>query len=94
MLTRFELLTSMVSFGALVGFLMLHFSVLAHFGRQRSRNWLRHYLVPAIGLCIIGYVLWNAEANAKIIGLIWLTIGVVIYVSLKVMGRPATVPIS
>lgn len=94
MLSRFELLTSMVSFGALVGFLMLHFSVLAHFGKQRSRNWWRHYLVPVIGLIIIGYVLWNAEANAKIIGTIWLTFGVVLYVSLKAMGRTAAVPIS
>src|SRR5580658_4453657 len=63
---KLELLTSMVSFGALVGFLLLHVSVMAWFlWRKGSRDWLRHLVLPSIGLAVIAYVLINAEANAK-----------------------------
>jgi amino acid transporter len=54
---QLELLTSMVSFGALLGFLLLHISVIAHFvWHERSRNWFRHLLAPGIGLIVIAYV--------------------------------------
>jgi amino acid transporter len=85
---KLELLTSMVSFGALVGFLMLHASVVAQFlWREKSRDWLRHLVVPAIGFAIIAYVLWNAEENAKIAGVTWLAAGCAYYVGLATMGR-------
>src|SRR5436305_8580345 len=88
MLERLELLTSMVSFGALIGFLLLHISVLVHFRREASRNWFRHIAVPLIGLGIIIYVLWNAEANAKIAGGLWLTAGALYYAMVKMIrGR-------
>jgi amino acid transporter len=73
---RLELLTSMISFGALCGFILVHASVIAHFFvRQRSRRWLYHLAVPAIGLLILGYVLWNAERPAKLAGTMWLALG-------------------
>jgi len=88
MLERLELLTSMVSFGALIGFLLLHISVLVHFRREGSPNWFRHIAVPLIGLAIIIYVLWNAEANAKLAGGLWLTAGALYYIMLKMIrGR-------
>jgi amino acid transporter len=73
---RVELLTSMVNFGALTGFLLLHVSVIVHFGRrQRSRSWLRHLLAPAIGFAIVAYVLINMAPQAKIAGGAWLLLG-------------------
>jgi amino acid transporter len=87
-----ELLASMVSFGALLGFLALHASVISHFGwRTKSRNWLRHWIAPAIGFVIIAYVLWNAEPNAKIAGGMWLFAGVLVRLSLRAT-RPANSP--
>ena len=95
MVEQLELLTSMVSFGALLGFLLLHVSVIAHFiVRQKSRNWLRHAVVPAIGFVIVGYVLWNAEANAKIAGACWLAAGAVLFVTLRLMGRSTALPVA
>jgi amino acid transporter len=71
-----QLIASMVSFGALLGFLMLHASVVVHFVHVRkSHNWLRHLVVPVTGFLIICYVLWNAPANAKIAGGLWLLAG-------------------
>jgi amino acid transporter len=88
-----QLLASLVSFGALFGFMMLHASVIAHFiVRQRSRNYLRHLVVPGVGLAITGYVLWNAPENAKIVGGLWLVAGLVILIALRATGRPTVVP--
>ncbi|HEX9159275.1 MAG TPA: APC family permease [Rhizomicrobium sp.] len=88
MLDQLELLTSVVSFGALVGFVLLHVSVVAHFvWRQKSRDWLKHLAVPAIGFAITVYVLLNVQTNARIVGVGWLLAGLVLYVSLRSLRR-------
>ncbi len=71
------LISSLVNFGALTSFLLLHVSVVAYFGvRRRSSNLLLHWIGPVIGFVIIAFVLWNADAAAKIGGVVWLVIGV------------------
>lgn len=93
LIDRLELLTSMVSFGALTGFLLLHVSVIAHFiWHERSRDLLRHLVSPVIGFLIIGFVLWNAEVNAKIAGGAWLLAGLVLFVTLRLLRRPTRLP--
>jgi amino acid transporter len=90
---KLELLSSMVSFGALLGFLLLQVSVIVHFTvREKSRNWLLHLVVPAIGFAIIAYVLINAETNAKIAGVLWMLAGAVMFATLKRLRRPTTLP--
>jgi amino acid transporter len=91
---QFELLTSMVSFGALVGFLAIHISVVAHFvWRNGSRDWLRHLVSPTIGFLIVSYVLLNAELNAKIAGAVWLAVGAVLFAIARLRGRSAALPV-
>jgi amino acid transporter len=90
LVNQLELLTSMVNFGALTGFLALHLSVMVWFlWRRKSRRWLPHLISPLIGLVIIAYVLINAQTNAKIAGLVWLAVGVVMLAAIKLRrGRP------
>ena len=89
LVNQLELLTSMVNFGALTGFLALHLSVVIHFiVRRRSRKWIRHLLVPAVGFVIVAYVLINAQTNAKIAGLCWMAVGLATILALKARGRP------
>jgi amino acid transporter len=91
---HFELLASLVSFGALTGFLMLHLSVVVHFmWRQNSNRWLRHLLAPVIGFTIIAFVLLNMSAQAKAAGTAWLLIGIVALAALKWRNRRAMLPI-
>ena len=56
--------------------------------RQKSPNLVLHWVGPILGFLIIGYVLWNAEPAAKIGGLVWLVIGilVLVYYSRKGIG--------
>lgn len=76
---RLALLLSIVSFGAMTGFLFVHASVVRHFlWRKRSRDWIRHLLAPAIGFLIIGFVMLNMSVNAKRVGLSWIALGALI----------------
>ena len=77
---QIALISSLVNFGALFGFCLLHISVAWYYlVRQKSKNYLLHLVVPTLGLAIIGYVLVNADPLAKIGGLVWLAIGAVVF---------------
>ena len=82
------LLSSLINFGAMTAFLVLHVSVFWHYVvRQGSRDWLRHIVVPALGFAILAAVVWNAKVAAQLLGFTWLGIGVVILVVLYAIGR-------
>jgi amino acid transporter len=89
------LLSSLVNFGALFSFLLLHVSVAAwYLIKQRQRTYGLHLIVPLLGFVIIGYVLVNADANAKIGGIVWLAVGVVVLVVLRLKGRTTELKVS
>jgi amino acid transporter len=73
--SQLELLTSMVCFGALIGFLFVNLSVIAHFRRDPGRSWLNHIVSPLLGMLITALVLWNAGVTAQLAGLAWLAAG-------------------
>jgi amino acid transporter len=82
------LLSTLVNFGALSAFLLLHVSVVVHFiVRKKSRDYWRHLVVPVVGFGILLYVVINAQVAAQRLGFVWLGIGVVLLVGLKVAGR-------
>jgi len=84
------LLSSLVNFGALFSFLMLHVSVVVYFLiRRRSGSFGVHLLSPVIGFGIIAFVLVNADVHAKVGGLTWLAIGVIVLGGLRLAGRSA-----
>jgi amino acid transporter len=86
-----SLLTTLVNFGALTAFLLLHVSVIVHYlVRRRSRDYLRHLVFPLCGIVILGYVVIKAKVAAQAVGLTWLGIGLVVMVVLLVTGRTPT----
>ena len=85
------LVVSMVNFGALTGFLMLHLSVIVHLlWRRKSKDWLRHLVLPVVGMWIIAYVLPNMAVQAKVAGIVWLAIGLVASIWIRLSTRQAT----
>ena len=69
-------LATIVNFGALCGFLMLHASVLVEFAwRRRSRRWLVHWATPALGIAVVLMVLSGMSAIALTVGMCWLAAG-------------------
>lgn len=71
-----DVLATLVNFGALTGFCLLHLSVINHYLiRQGSKRWLAHLAFPLIGLGIIGYVLFSMSMFAKMLGAAWIILG-------------------
>ena len=69
-------LSRIVNFGALSSFVLLHLAVIHHFLiRGGSRDWIRHLLMPLSGLLVIGYVLYEMDLAAKIMGVCWIALG-------------------
>ncbi|HEX3650223.1 MAG TPA: amino acid permease, partial [Pseudonocardiaceae bacterium] len=84
-------LSTLVNVGALVSFLLLHVSVAVYFlVKRRERTYGMHLVVPLIGFVIIGYVLYNADTNAKMVGGAWLAVGVIVIVVRLLTGRSVT----
>jgi amino acid transporter len=82
------LLSTLVNFGALSAFLLLHVSVVVHYlVRRKSRNWWLHLAVPVIGFAILVYVVVNAQVAAQTLGFVWLAIGLVLMGVLVATGR-------
>jgi amino acid transporter len=92
-MARVDDLSRIVNFGALSGFVLLHLAVIVHFTvRGRSRNWVRHLVMPLGGLLVIGYVLYEMDRRAKLMGAAWIAIGIVYFLVLRFLGRRAEVP--
>jgi amino acid transporter len=86
------LLSTLVNFGALSAFLVLHVSVVAHYAvRQRSRDYWRHVVVPVIGFAVLAFVMVNAQVAAQTLGFAWLLAGAVVLGILLATGRRAAI---
>lgn len=87
-------LTTLVNFGALTSFLLLHISVINHYViRQKSRSLFKHLIMPLIGFAVIAYVLYGMDIHAIKLGSIWIGIGIVylIILSLVLKQRPTSI---
>jgi amino acid transporter len=75
-----DLVTSMVTFGSLAAYCLLHVAVMKYFaGRPARRRWFAHWISPLLGLAILLYTLWKTPVPARIVGTIWLAVGLLIY---------------
>jgi amino acid transporter len=88
MKNRLDDLASIVNFGALSGFLLLHVSVLARFARTlRSRAWLAHWVAPIGGIVVVLSVFSGMSVLAVRVGVVWLVVGLVYGGVLKARHR-------
>ena len=82
------LLSSLVNFGALTAFLVLHVAVFWHYVvRNGSRNLVNHLVLPLIGFAVLAYVVINANVAAQRLGFVWLGVGVLVLFALYSTGR-------
>src|SRR3546814_2762090 len=74
-----DTLTSLVNFGALSGFMLLHITVINHhWRRQRSGQVIRHLICPLVGFGIVAAIMYNMGVDAQKLGLIWIAADLVI----------------
>ncbi|MGE0362829.1 MAG: APC family permease [Vicinamibacterales bacterium] len=83
------LLVSIVDVGALAAFALLHASVVGYFvGRQGSRRWIGHLVVPLAGITVTAWVLVAASPLAQTTALVWTGLGAVVLAARR-PGRAA-----
>jgi amino acid transporter len=74
-----EQVISLINFGALTGFLVVHGAAMREgLRRHPSRTaatWLRHVIVPGLGAACVATLLWNLSVAALGIGTAWLLVG-------------------
>jgi amino acid transporter len=88
MKNRLDDLASIVNFGALSGFLLLHVSVLRRFAlQQRSRHFVAHWIVPIGGIVVVLAVFSGMSAPAMKVGVGWLTAGLAYGLVLRAKHR-------
>lgn len=86
-----DTLTSLVNFGALSGFIILHVTVINfYWRRQKSRNILSHLISPVLGFIITAAIMYNMGLQAQKLGFIWIVIGVVYLCVLNRKGSNLT----
>ncbi|HEX3012087.1 MAG TPA: APC family permease [Syntrophomonadaceae bacterium] len=90
--SKIAALTSLVNFGALTSFLILNVSVIVYYlGRKKSKDYVRHLLMPILGFVVIFYVWISLDIASKTLGAWWLGIGVVYFLFLTyVLKRKPT----
>ncbi|HTW37623.1 MAG TPA: APC family permease [Steroidobacteraceae bacterium] len=75
-----DFITSVVTFGCLTAYCLLHVAVLRHFRSPGMRSRLfAHVISPLVGLAILVYALWRSALPAKEVGVAWIVTGVVVY---------------
>ncbi|MGF6109044.1 APC family permease [Pseudomonas frederiksbergensis] len=86
-----DTLTSLVNFGALSGFMLLHLTVINYYWRrQQSGQVIRHLLCPVIGFIIVAAIMYNMGVDAQKLGLIWIALGLVYLFFLNKLGTSTT----
>jgi len=74
--------TSFINFGAFTAFTMVNVSVIAYYVKRRREgtflNPLLYLVLPIIGAIVTAYLLTKLDINAIVLGLSWLTVGVVV----------------
>jgi amino acid transporter len=78
MRNQMDELVSIVNFGALSGFMLLHVSVIVLFWfKARSGRWIVHLVVPVSGIIVVLAVLSGMSSLAMMLGVAWLVVGLV-----------------
>lgn len=94
------LATSLVTFGALSSYVLLHVSVIERcWRREHSGAWLRHLVIPLVAIVSLVAALSQTAAVTKAVGLGWLALGLAGYAVVRARGRggatvgPAMAPV-
>lgn len=78
-LMRFQLAVELLNFGAFAGFILVNLSVIRHYyirlGKRRGADLFLNLVFPAVGALFCGYIWISLSVKARIVGFIWLGIG-------------------
>ncbi|MBP2650852.1 MAG: hypothetical protein H6Q74_1677 [Firmicutes bacterium] len=73
-----EIVTDIVTFGGLIGFICVNFAVFYYFALKKGKyNLFSNIIFPFLGVLSCGYILCNLSDIGKIVGFSWMGLGIV-----------------
>jgi len=73
-----SLVTELLNFGGLVGFMCVNLSVIVYyFIKKKERRILFNLIIPALGFVVCFYLWINLSTFALTVGFAWLSLGVI-----------------
>ncbi len=75
-LVSYSLGAQLLNFGALIAFMGVNASSFAHYYLNNKKKSFGNFIVPVLGFSICLYLWFSLGVTAKIVGIVWLTLGV------------------
>ncbi|MBK9391032.1 MAG: APC family permease [Bacteroidetes bacterium] len=75
-LVSYSLGAQLLNFGALIAFMGVNASSFAHYYLNNKKKSFGNFIVPVLGFLICLYLWFSLGTLAKIVGIVWLTLGV------------------
>src|SRR5258708_28388874 len=73
----YELGANLLNFGALIGFMGVNAAAFLRYFVRSGQKRLTHAVWPLLGFMICAWLWWNLDFHAKMLGGIWLAVGIV-----------------
>jgi len=74
--TTYENGAEMLNFGAFIAFMGVNAAAFVHYYLRSDKKTIGNFLMPVLGFVVCAAIWWNLGPRAKIVGTIWLTLGV------------------
>jgi putrescine importer len=74
--TGFELASSLLNFGALIAFMGVNASAFVRFFWRAPERTILNFAMPGLGFLVCLLLWWNLSAQAKLLGLVWMALGI------------------
>jgi putrescine importer len=74
--TGFELASSLLNFGALIAFMGVNAAAFVRFFCRAERKSILNFSMPSLGFLVCLLLWWNLAVQARILGFIWMAIGI------------------
>ena len=77
----------LLNFGAFTAFIGVNVAALVHYTFRSRERVAFPFLIPALGAAVCTFMWWNLGMNSKILGAVWLCVGVIVAWGMRRMRR-------
>jgi amino acid transporter len=67
----------LLNFGAFIAFIGVNLAALVHYTFRSKERVMFPFLIPALGAIVCTFIWWNLSVNAKLLGVAWMGVGLV-----------------
>jgi putrescine importer len=77
----------LLNFGAFIAFIGVNLAALVHYTFRSKERVMFPFLIPSLGAIVCTFIWWNLSVNAKLLGVAWMCVGVVMAWVMQRRGR-------